>query len=199
MSKYPQVVLVGYPGSQKIARASKYLTAKYMPMFNPIYLNYQDGINGWAEYVANFLKYLTEPWVIFALDDYLISNLIDINEFKGALYQIRYEDNTVCVKLCETTIEEHEEYPVTTQYCIWNRQYLIWILEQVHTPWQFEILGSQLFKNQDRKIKLPEKKSVVRTCLRYDTHSALSGRWKGVNLNGLLYEDVKYLKDNEYV
>ena len=187
---YHKVILIGHRDSQKIVPASKFLTSKYMPMFNFIYLNYQEGINGWAEYVIGFLKYLTDERVIFALDDYFVSDFIDSEAFEMADAEIN--EDVMCVKLCTSTPEEHEEYPVTTQYCIWNREFLMWILEQVHTPWQFELLGSKLFK-------VSGMKSIHRPCLDYDVHSVLSTRWEGLNLKGLKEEDIKYLKENKLI
>ena len=69
-----KIILVGYPGSQIIVPASKYLTKKYLPEFEITYLNYKGGINGWADYVVGFLKYLQDEYILFALDDYLVAN-----------------------------------------------------------------------------------------------------------------------------
>jgi len=190
LSNYPKVVLVGHRDSQKIVPASKFLTAKYMPMFDFTYLNYRDGINGWAGYVVGFLKYLTDEYVMFALDDYFLSDYIDIEAFEQAMVDLdESREEAACVKLCASTLQEHEEYPCTTQYCIWNREFLIWILEQVHSPWQFEIEGSKLFKASGMK-------SIHRPCLEYNVHSVLSSRWEGLNLKGLNEEDLNYLKAN---
>lgn len=187
MSDYPKVILVGYPGSQKIVPANKFLADKYMPMFDFTYLNYQGGINLWAEYVAGFLKYLTDERVIFALDDYFLSDYIDIEAYQKA--EDETDQDVMCIKLCASTPEEHEEYPATTQYCIWNREFLIWILEQVHTPWQFELDGSKLFKASGMK-------SIHRPCLEYNVHSVLSSRWEGLNLKGLNEFDLTILKND---
>lgn len=186
----PQIILVGYPGSQKIVSASKYLMDKYLPMFNVIYLNYKGEINGWAEYVAGFLRYLTDDIVIVALDDYLISNYLDVDAYEAAESKIC--GDVVCVKLCESTEEEHKEYPITTQFCLWKREYLIWLLDQVKEPWEFEIQGSRIFYDGD-------KRSLLKTCIHYDAHSALSSRWEGIKLDGLSEEDIKYLKENELI
>ena len=89
------------------------------------------------------------------------------------------------MKLSESTWEEHQGYPVTTKYTIWNRQELIDLLSQTTTPWDFEINGSKLFKG----------KSNLATCIHYDNHSSLSGRWKGVNWNGVKEEDLKIIQN----
>ena len=185
-----KIILIGYEGSQKIVKASKYLTNKYLPDFCKIYLNYKGEVSGWAEYVAGFLKYLPDENIVFTLDDYLVADKMDIVKFADALCEMG--DDVVCVKLCQSTPEEHDEYPVTTQYTIWNRVYLIWLLSKVNTPWEFEILGSAIFKKLDKKV-------LHRPCLEYFTNSSISSRWEGVRLDGLKQEDIDYIKENNLI
>lgn len=174
-----KVILIGYPGSQVIVPASKYLTSKYLPGFDIIYLNYEGRIEGWADYVADYLTGLKDRLIIFSLDDYLLADFIKMGKYKMA--EMEMGDRVVCIKLCNSTEEEHLEYPVTTQYCIWERTYLIWLLRQIQTPWQFEIEGSKIF---DAKV-------LLRPCLDYFTNSSLSARWPGkINLTGLNEEDT---------
>jgi hypothetical protein len=99
------------------------------------------------------------------------------------------EGDVVCAKLCECTEQENLEYPVTTQYCIWDREYLMWLLEQVNTPWEFEIHGSRIFN----------KKMIHRPCLKYFTNSSISSRWEGVRLDGLSEEDKNFITTNGYI
>ena len=191
----PPIILVGYPGSQKIVAASKYLTSKYLPDFNITYLNYKGEINGWGEYVTAFLEYLTDDEVVFALDDYLVAEGIDMIRFCAA--QQLLKGDVVCVKLCESTEQEHLEYPVTTQYCIWNKQYLIWLLKKINTPWEFEINGSRIFNT----VEFFETKvrSTNFPCLKYFTNSSISSRWEGVRLDGLKQEDIDYIIENKLI
>lgn len=181
-------VIIGYPGSQKIVKASKYLVAKYLPMFEPIYLNYKGPIDGWAEYLVGFLRYFQDEHIVFALDDYLISGDVDEAVFSAAIDALNHT-NVVAAKLCYSTSEENEEYPVTTQYTIWDTRSLMEILSQVRNPWEFEIAGSARHKRTQAEI-------VFKPCIPYFTNSALSGRWEGVRLDGLKEEDIKYLKDH---
>lgn len=179
-----KVILVGHPGSQKIVPASKYLTEKYLPKFDVIYLNYKGKIEGWGTYVAGFLQYFTDEEIIFALDDYLVSEPIDMVKYLHARVDIG--GDAVCVKLCHATPEENLEYPITTQYCLWNREYLISLLMRYSTPWRFEIEGSKEF----------DKHCLHRPCIKYYTNSCLSSRWEGVRLEGLKEEDLNYIKKN---
>lgn len=186
-----KIILLGYPGSQRIVPASKYLTSEYLlGQFDIRYVNYKGPIAGWAAFVAEYLGKLKNKHIIFALDDYLMADYIDLPRYNKALDEIG--GDIVCVKLCQSTPEEHEEYPVTTQYCIWDRKFLISILQQVNTPWEFEIAGSQLFR-------LTGKKSIHRPCLTYFANSSISGRWEGIRLDGLKPQDINLLKENGYI
>lgn len=178
------IVLVGYPGSQRVIKASKYLINKYLPGFGVIHINYTGKIEGWSEFILTVLSYLSDEYIIFSLDDYLIANHIDISKYNSAFEEIG--GDVVCIKLCQSTPEEHDEYPVTTQYTIWKREYLMQLLRKVKTPWEFEIIGSRLF----------DKTVLHRHCLDYFTNSSISGRWEGVRLDGLKDEDIKYIKEN---
>lgn len=180
-----KVILMGYPGSQRAAKVAKWLNAKYLSSsFEYIYLNYKGPINEWAEYVARFLSYLQDEKVIFSLDDYFVSEIMDGHVFFTAERAV--QGDVVCAKLCHCGPEEHTSYPVTTQYTIWNREYLIWLLNQVNTPWEFELQGSKIFN----------KKVELYPCIKYFTNSAVSGRWEGIRLDGLCDEDINYITQN---
>lgn len=188
--------LIGYPGSQFLVPFSKYLTGKYLPGFEVIYLNYEGPIDEWAKYLADYFSKLDDKHIIFALDDYLISGPINETQYKLAETYIKHT-NEMCIKLCHSTKEEHEAYPVTTQYSIWNRDNLIWLLGQqympINTPWEFELSGSALFKSM---FTYP---AMHVPCIPYFANSALSGRWKGARLEGLTQEDIIHYYENYYI
>jgi ABC-type cobalt transport system substrate-binding protein len=182
-----KIVLVGYPGSQKIVPASKYLTSKYLPGFQIIYVNHSGHINDWSKFVAQILGRIPDQKIILALDDYLISGEIDMTLFKKANDALG--GALINAKLCKCSAQEQEEYPCTTQYTIWNREFLIEILGYVSTPWEFEIHGSNLLKQINAQ-------TIVINCIPYDVHSCLSAKWEGVKLDGLKEEDINYMKEN---
>ena len=182
-----KLILVGHPLSQRIVPASKYLTKKYLPMFDIIYLNYKGGINGWGTYVAGFLQYLTDEKIILGLDDYLVSGPIDEKIYQEASDGIG--GALINAKLCECSEQEQEEYPCTTQYTIWDREFLVWLLMRISTPWEFEIEGSKILKSRGAQ-------TMSMPCIPYFTNSSLSSRWEGIELEGLKKEDIKELKEN---
>ena len=175
-----KIILVGHPGSQKIVKASRYLVEKYLTGFEAIYINHIGDIKDWSTFVGGFLMTLEDEKIIFALDDYLISGPLDREIYNDLLNRM-----TFCAKLCHAREDENQEYPITTQYCIWNRKALIDLLSKVNTPWEFEGLkvDGVIFGN----------------ALPYYTNSCLSNRWEGVRLDGLNDEDINYLKQNNYV
>lgn len=179
-----KIILIGSPNSDPVAKASRYLTSKYLPEFDITYLCYGDNVGGWSDYLLQQLCMMEDENIIFSLDDYLISAPIDMDRFNAALAKMG--GDVVLIKLCESTPEEHEEYPVTTQYCIWNREYLMSILSRTNSPWNFERTGSIEFR-KDGHITLLE------TCIHYHCNSSLSGRWEGIRLDGLNDEDRNYI------
>lgn len=186
-----KIILIGYPGSQCIVPASKYLTSKYLSGFEIIYLNYTGEIKRWADYVAEYLKTIPDENIIFALDDYLIADYIDMVKFNAALVELEFS-KVDCIKLCHSTPQEHYEYPVTTQYTIWKKASLIEILDHVYTPWQFETDGSILFKRKQKQVS-------HRPCLKYFTNSSISGRWEGIRYDGLKQEDIDAITGGKIV
>src|SRR5215831_16325212 len=170
----PKIFLIGSHRSTIIVSASKFLVSKYLPYFDVTYLCYigdAPNVYGWSSYLVSIFKEITDKFVIFSLDDYLINAPIDMAVFYDALQAMQTDDSIAVTKLCECTPEEHDEYPVTTQYSIWNREYLIWILERTNSPWNFERRGSQIHSESS-------KKSELKTCIHYYCNSSLSGRWE---------------------
>lgn len=182
-------ILVGHPQSQHIVQASSYLAHKYLGNnFDIQFLNYEGEKAGWSKFCADYLRTCNDTYVVFALDDYLLCSPVDLKVFQEALEQ--FDEHVICVKIHRSTPQEHEEYPVTTQYTIWNRTYLIALLDQTTDPWNFETKGSEI-------LKASGQKSIHGyIALEYFTSSALSRRWEGIKWNGLKQEDREYIAVN---
>ncbi len=180
-----KIILVGYPGSYQLRKVSKYLSKKYLPGFKVKYLCHKGPIEMWAKFIASFLRQLKDPYVIMALDDYLLNSTLK-KEVVDDMVALMIKKNAVVLKLCDCTPAENVEYPVTTQYCIWNRQYLISLLDKITTPWDFELKGSKIFREQGMGF-------LWYPALHYHTNSALSSRWPGINFKGLKGADMEYI------
>ena len=155
------------------------------------------GVQSWSKYVREYLMRLADEKVIYSLDDFLISTSPkDYDTILNAM-----DSETVCARLCVNDFyKPHEkedmgnglfrltpkaEYSVTCQYSIWNREYLISLLERVHTPWEFEIDGSKILNKEGRKVI-----AANWTCIEYLDTSALSARWEGIRLSDKNKEDL---------
>lgn len=189
-----KVILVGYPGSQFLVPASKYLAEKYLPGFDFHYLNYKGPKEEWSKFIGLYLTNLQDEFVIFALDDYLINEKIDMPLFQEAILQFEKDKKIGCVKLCETTFEEHCDYPVTTQFTIWRREVLIELLTKTKDPWHFEMTGSALWRERPWHSVCNS-----RPVIKYNVHSALSSRWSGIKWDGVKQEDIDYINNNNLI
>jgi hypothetical protein len=224
-----KLILSGYEGSKKIVRASSFLVAKYLgynpasPVkgvdFDTYWLTYGDPVEGvkpgtyvslaqsqsssgaWAEDLRRYLLPLNDVFIVFALDDYLLSDWMDWTRYYALADRLMRDKNTVCARLCTSDfykpseiysqvgefiqLSDKAEYSATTQYCLWRREYLIELLSQVSTPWEFEIQGSRLLNASGYKVIGSRPPPLA-----YPDSSALSKRWDGVNVQGVKEEEV---------
>jgi len=218
-----KTILVGYEGSKKILAASSYLLNKYMPgEFEIFFLNYGEyfgelstgsyvsldtkqtgGSNSWSKYLIQYLSTLDDEYIIFGLDDYLLSNRIDLDSYQDLLCYIKDDYSIAAAKLGISpsyrtsdyeilddhvyVLKKEANYCATTQLCIWRRQFLLDVLSRVGTPWQFELLGSDYIKGTGAKIigslKMP---------LRYPEPSSISSRHpEEISVFGNRFEDIE--------
>ena len=180
-----KVILSGYQDSKQILAASSYLIKKYLKGFDVYFLNYgkydgklytgtyvslmdeQERIGHWTRDKRDYLETLDDKYIIFGLDDYLLSKPIDKKLYNSI-------DLTLvdCVKLCSEA-NLSKTYSCTTQYTIWRRSLLLEIMEKVATPWQFEDYGSQILNGMFKTI-------ILVPCIAYPSSSCLSSKWEGV-------------------
>lgn len=226
-----KTILVGYEGSKKILSASSYLFNKYMPgEFEFFFLNYGDyagdlvagsyiplddeqkgGTDSWSKYLVEYLSRVTDDFIIFGLDDYLLSNFINFDAYHD-LFDYMEDDYSIgAAKLGISpsyrvsdyemlddhvyVLNKEANYSATTQLCIWRRQFLIDILSKVGNPWQFELMGSEYIKATSARIigslKMP---------LRYPEPSSISSRHPGkISVFGNRISDVEYCIGKNYL
>lgn len=192
-----KVVLVGHPGSRAVRGASFYLVDKYLPSdFEKVWWEHRGTIEGWSASVIDCLRQIDDKHIIFGLDDYLLASPLKMEQFSLLLSNLN--EDVVCARLCDSSFYKEKEidgelirvgvddYTCTTQYCIWDRAALINVLEQVSTPWEFEIEGSGFMNRISYNVI-----GTVTPALEYNTNSSLSERWEGVDLKGLSEEDIR--------
>ena len=185
-----KIILVGHPGSQQIVKVGKYLLGKYMPNFEAHWLSHDGNIDEWSNHIRIYLKSLEDEFIVFALDDYLVSGF---NKDIYTLAKARLKHEIVAVKLCETNPQEQAEYPVTTQFTVWRRTSLMNLLEWTTNPWDFEVSGSRRFPEMNME-SLHGYPAIT-----YDTHSALSKKWEGVNWKGVKAQDMEYIFNKKLI
>jgi hypothetical protein len=231
-----KVFLHGYESSKKIINAADFLLRKYIPKdFEIFFLNYgkneynrtsnsyialtKRNVNSkyWSKYLCEFLKDCKDDYVIFALDDHLLSKPLDLSEydrmksyfFQNSIYgnlklgiSPSYRDQDIqMINATDFYVSRVSGYPVTTQWTLWRREVLISILERVGSPWEFELVGSELMTEMGLK-SLGTKNEI----LNYPECSAISRRSKDmVSVLGNQSSDVLdlidlgFLKESELI
>jgi len=219
-----KVLLVGHEGSKCILPASSWLVNKYLPKeFEVSWLNYGEykgellcgeyvqldveqigGARAWAGYIKGELETMDDDYVIFALDDFLLSEPLNME-----MYNLLLENmggDVVCGKLSDSSFYKIKEiegnlvrvgkdaYTVTAQYTIWKRWALIEILQQVNNPWHFEETGTNIFNGRGFKLIGTDPYA-----LGYPDYSALSNRWPGIKTIDNNKLDIKELKKHGYL
>ncbi len=107
--------------------------------------------NIWSLRVRDHLRCIKEPYVLFMLEDFFIRKPVDTGMVREALRFAQAEDAGL-VRLIprpgpNSTINNHDwigecvgcyPYRICTQASIWNRTYLIQLLSESESIWQFE-------------------------------------------------------------
>jgi hypothetical protein len=219
-----KVLLPGHEGTKKIITASSWLLNKYLPgdfdvywlnyglftgkIFRGTYVSLDDtqvgGVESWAKYISTYIKTLNDKYIILGLDDYLMNEGFDRNIYNELL--VSMDKNIVCARLSNDREYIYkmklggkyyivaDQYTCTAQYCIWDKELLLQILDRVHTPWQFEIWGTALM-NQAGFKTIGSPKPV----LNYPNTGSLSRKWAGISTKGNNEEDINFLKDAGYI
>tara|TARA_Y100000592_G_scaffold781_1_gene1260 strand:+ start:12155 stop:13915 length:1761 start_codon:yes stop_codon:yes gene_type:complete len=123
----------------------------------------EGGAANWTKYIYDFLKTIDDTHIIFSIDDYWLcetpnyekinkaSNLMTVNDKIGRFdltFDSQVEGNLLPIKNLEDhgIVVKHPlaPYRVSTQPAIWKLEYLLEIMNNNWSPWQFEINGSQL-------------------------------------------------------
>jgi hypothetical protein len=156
------------------------------------------GVSSWARYIADYLSSFDDNFIIFSLDDYFLSKPLDKESYEKLLNLMKTDDSIGAAKLGITPSYRTDDYtiifddiyvlkkgavcPATTQYNIWNRKFLISLLEKISNPWEFEGLNN-LDKLVIGSLSIP---------LKYPEPSSLSSRHpEKINVFGNSVEDIE--------
>lgn len=225
-----KIILTGWRGSKKIISASSYLLNKYLSKeFDVYYLNYgefsgdilmgqyvdlgdiDDSPQSWGKNLANYLSTLTDDYIILGDDDFFLSKKVNIDEFYKLFVFMNWYKNVCCVKLCNSSFHNLEEYDIVSgsicllketspwtavvQYCLWDREVLIELLRQCENPWEFETEGSRRLNKSGKRVIFSLNAPFI-----YSDGSALSRNQPGkVSILGIKKNDIENMIKLNYL
>ena len=225
-----KVFLIGYQKSKKILRPSSFLVQQYLPPeFDVNYVNFgsfkesalsghsyiklanyrKGGSDSWSSYIKNLLKDYNDEYIIFSLDDYLLSKEINIENFNILYQELKNNENIVSANLSISPEEKYKlddvssiytykddySFTVNTQWRIWRKEFLIELLSKTTNPWKFEIDGSK-YLNSSKYKAISYSKSI----LDYPEMSSMSARNpKKISVLGNQKEDIEKLIELGYL
>lgn len=123
-------------------------------------------VEPWSKRLYDVLQSINEDFIIFSLEDFFLLGNVDNERILQCIDWMR-DDETIAecrLSTFETVMNgrfykssdfricpaEHP-YRVDTQFAIWRKSFLISVINQTETPWQFE------GKASDRSRTMPEK------------------------------------------
>lgn len=205
-----KLIISGWKGSHKVIPASAYLIDKYLGnMFDVSWICNEGDANNWSAQVRDYLSTLDDELIILGMDDMLLSGPIDVRLYNKLLNLCK--NDVICAKLCTSDFHKPSEYEMLDdevmilnntaqysavgQYCIWNRKFLIDLLEKTTNAWHFEGEGSRLLNATGKKVigtKIPT--------IPYPDRSSMSRQWPGkIRVTGNPDKDIEFLLANGYL
>jgi hypothetical protein len=149
----------------------------------------------WSYKIRQALTDIDDPFVVLALDDFLLARPLEIKNYENLLSAITNDSDIVCAHLSISPerqqnshfvhskntlgifeLPKDSPYLISTQYSIWRREYLLQILDKVRTPWEFEVFGTGIV-SKDQNAKVVQS---FPPALAYPEPSALSARSPGL-------------------
>ena len=200
--------------TKHILHAFNYQFEKYIPdgEFEREFIDLEDEpVKTWTQNVYKRVKDITDEFVVFSLDDYLIIDKFNkplfeegINYMKNDHTVVRYElgrsaenkkDLRFKLPYKDNLIIEYyptTPYRISCQISVWRTEYLLKFLSQDWSIWDFEVQGSKMSDNDGMSIICTKQKYA----LRWIEESALSMRHPNrINLYGMRLGDVHDLID----
>lgn len=171
----------------------------------------------WSANLSSILKTINDEYILLGLDDFFLSKKLNAENFLYLFKQLTSNSKYISAELTLSPMEKLLDrnlkqkkiyvYPksygfsINTQWRIWNRSYLISLLEKTTDAWNFEVLGSNILNNSNYKSI-----SSYQYVLDYPEISAVTQRNKGkVSVFANQYKDIEeminlgYLKKSELI
>lgn len=165
-------------------------------------------IHKWTKYLYNYiLNFEQSKYFFLTLDDYLPNSKLNQDILSASLAFMQTNEKVGRLALGRLDVERWDRlkaynnfslvrlkqdavYRLSCQTSVWNREYFLKYFNHEWTPWELELKGSSMAKNDGWEIIGLDGNWPFG----WMEESALSGRWPGmVNILGMNLEDVKYL------
>jgi len=183
----------------------------------------EGGPNKWSRYIHDYLVTIDDEYIIFSLEDFfpiqkpnkeILYNLIEIIQNDQTIgrcditwdsfINIFDKNNKEKARGTYKALQKNKDYTViyvppnapyriSTQPSIWRKDYLLKLLDNDWTPWQFEILGTQTAAMLADKVIAAADSTFINYATKWIHKGALSRYHKDkVNVLGL---DMKTIKE----
>ena len=144
---------------------------------------------GWSANFKKALGAIKEEWILILFEDYFFTESVKgelIEEYHKLMEKEKFaylrlvplpppdRDSTYDRRL--GIIDKGSAYRTSLQAAIWDRDALIHILDQVDTPWQFELDGSKL-SSEIPALFLSVKDESDAVPMRYYFTAVVQGKW----------------------
>lgn len=191
--------------------------------FHSLDSSQKGGSQSWTKYIANFLKTIDDEYIIFALEDFIPTDYLNLDRISEVLswhnrnnrkpigrFELGWDtmmsvEHEVVQNMNGYDIIEAKQnsmYRISTQTSIWNRKYLIKYMDRRWTPWQFEIDGS-IMSTADFThsiIACSDKTNFRKFPAKWVHKGSISRLQPGkFNILGMKLDDVKELCDKFFL
>lgn len=126
--------------------------------FKLIYPTHKCNINTpWAKRLYNFLQEYPYDYVVFLLDDFILSDYVDNDELNRVHNIMKEHSEIACFNFMETYKDAKDsvkeaygryylknrkaEFRINLQAAIWRKDFLMKFIRKHENPWQFETWG----------------------------------------------------------
>ena len=128
-------------------------------VFKLVYPTHVCDINTpWARRLYDFLREYPYDYVVFLLDDFILSDFVDDDELNRVHSIMKQHPEIACFNFMETYKDAEDsvgeayeryylkdrkaEFRMNLQAAIWRKDYLMKFIRKHENPWQFETWGS---------------------------------------------------------
>lgn len=176
----------------------------------------EGGANKWTRYIHDYLKTIDDKHIIFSIDDYWLCqepNMPMINEAinfarlntKVGRFDLTFDSQVEGSIISVNSLKQKNiflkhpqaRYRVSTQPAIWKLEYLLKILDNDWSPWQFELNGTVLaasrYSNENHTFAFADNE-MINYPLRTIAKGAVSRHNPGkYNVLGFSFDTIKEL------